>query len=372
MGENALKNSGDQISKMGNKALIITGKNITKSGILKKLTDLLDDNSILYSIFNEITGEPTDEMIMQSVCAYEKEKCDFIIGLGGGSPLDSAKACAAMSVLDGEISDYLGKEISGDLPPLILIPTTSGTGSEVTKFTIITDTKKDVKMLLKGESLLPSLAIIDPSLSISSPKKVTSATGIDALTHAVEAYTSVKATPLTNTLALSAIKRIFKYLPIAYADGNNQQARNEMAMASYEAGLCINNSSVTVVHGMSRPIGALFHVPHGFSNAMLIVDCLEYVIDGCYSCFATIAREIGAADNNCKDDEASKAFIVKLKELIKTVEIPSIVEYGIDKDVFIAASDKMATDAIASGSPSNTQKKLDKNDIIEIYKNVIN
>lgn len=367
MGENALKDSGKKISEFGKKALIITGKHITKSGILKKLTDILDENNLTYSIFNDITGEPTDAMIVESVKAYKNENCDFIIGIGGGSPLDSAKACAAMSSLDGEISDYTGKEITGDFPPFVLIPTTSGTGSEVTKFTIITDTKTDVKMLLKGEKLLPSLAIIDPSLSYSAPKNVTSATGIDALTHAVEAYTSIKATPVTDVFALSSIKRIFKYLPKAYEDGSDKTARFEMALASYEAGLCINNSSVTVVHGMSRPIGALFHVPHGFSNAMLIVDCLEYVIDGCYSRFATIARAIGASSEDYSDEEAAKSFIVELKKLINTVEIPSIKEYGINQEDFKNRIDKMATDALASGSPSNTRKTLEKQDLINIY-----
>ncbi len=371
MGENSLMESGKQIAKLGEKALIITGKHITKSGILKKLTDLLDSNSVEYFVFNEIIGEPTDKMIVEAVDAYKHEYCDFIIGIGGGSPLDSAKACAAMSKLDGEISDYSGKDIVGNFPPLVLIPTTAGTGSEVTKFTIITDTKKDVKMLLKGDDLLPNIAIIDPSLTHSVPKEVTAATGIDALTHAVEAYTSKKATPITDILALSSIKRIFKYLPIAYIDSNDVTARNEMALASFEAGICINNSSVTVVHGMSRPIGALFHVPHGISNAMLICDCLDYVLDGCYARFANIARVIGASTYDDNDEIAAIKFIVQLKKLLKMVEIPSIREYGINMDKFLSSVDKMASDAIASGSPSNTRKYLEKEDIIEIYRTAL-
>jgi len=371
MGENALENSAEKIAKIGSKALIITGKHITKSGILAKLTAILEAKSVLYSVFNDITGEPTDEMIIEAVSAYKKEKCDFIIGIGGGSPLDSAKACAAMAVSDGKISDYAGKEITGDLPPLVLIPTTAGTGSEVTKFTVITDTKTEVKMLLKGEVLLPALAILDSSLSYSAPQKVTSATGIDALTHAVEAYTSKKATPVTDVFALSAIKRIFTYLPIAYKDGSDKKARSEMALAAYEAGICINNSSVTVVHGMSRPIGALFHVPHGFSNAMLIVNCLNYALDGCYDRFATIARHIGVALSESSDKNAAEAFITALKDLIKVVEIPSLQGYGIDMQKFATSIDKMATDALASGSPSNTRKQLEKEDVVAIYNSLI-
>jgi alcohol dehydrogenase class IV len=226
-------------------------------------------------------------------------------------------------------------------------------------------------MLLKGDDLLPTLAIVDPSLTLTVPREVTAATGIDALTHAVEAYTSKKATPITDILALSAIKRIFKNLPIAYIDSDDVTARNEMSLASFEAGICINNSSVTVVHGMSRPIGALFHVPHGISNAMLICDCLDYVLDGSYTRFANIARVIGASNDDDNDEIAAIKFIIQLKKLLKMVEIPSIREYGIDMDDFLSSVDKMASDAIASGSPSNTRKYLEKEDIIEIYKNAL-
>src|SRR5574344_228227 len=174
----------------------------------------------------------------------------------------------------GNLSDFSGRSIENPIPPLVAIPTTAGTGSEATKFTVITDTKKDIKMLLKGDPLIPKLAIVNYEFGISAPKKVTAATGLDALTHAVEAFTSRKANPITDDIAISAIKRIVKYLPIAYQDGDNKIAREQMAIASLEAGVCINNSSVTLVHGMSRPIGALFHVPHGMSNAMLLCTCL--------------------------------------------------------------------------------------------------
>ena len=215
-GSGALDQCEMTIKGYGKKAFIVTGKVVTKSGILKKLTDRLDTWGIEYEVFNEIIGEPTDEMIVEGVKAYKKAGCDFTIGIGGGSPLDSAKAIMAMTVLDGEIADYIGKELEGEFPPLVLIPTTAGTGSETTKFTVVTDTKKDIKMLLKGEKLLPTLAVVDYELTISAPKGVTAATGMDALTHAVEAYTSRKANPLTDMYALSAIKRIFKYLPKAY------------------------------------------------------------------------------------------------------------------------------------------------------------
>lgn len=366
-GSNALEQCETVIKEFGKRAFIVTGKNVTKSGILKKLTEQLDAWKIEYEVFNEIVGEPTDEMIEQGVAAYQKAGCDFCIGIGGGSPLDSAKAIIAMTVLKGKIADYIGKEIIGEFPPLVLIPTTAGTGSETTKFTVITNTKSNVKMLLRGDKLLPKLAIVDYELTMSAPESVTAATGMDALTHAVEAYTSRKANPLTDMYALSAIKRIFKYLPKVYKDGSNKKAREEMAMAAFEAGVCINNSSVTIVHGMSRPIGALFHVAHGISNAMLIKECLTFAVSGCYDRFADIARKIGVAGYETADEVAAEAFLEALGRLCETCGIPTLEEYGIDKEKFDAIVDKMATDALASGSPGNTIKEVSKEDIAEIY-----
>lgn len=367
MGEGALEQSENIIKSFGKKALIVSGKNVTKMGTVKIITDCLEKWEIDYLIFNEITGEPTEVMIEAGVKSYKEGECDFCIAVGGGSPLDSGKAIVAMTKLEGEISDYMGQTMEGKFPPLVLIPTTAGTGSEATKFTVITDSKKDIKMLLKGEALLPDLAIIDAKFSLTSPKGVTAATGMDALTHAVEAYTSRKANPLTDTFALSSIKKIFKYLPLVYKNGEDKKAREEMAIAAYEAGVCINNSSVTIVHGMSRPIGALFHVPHGISNAMLIKECLSYVLDGSYERFGEIGRAIGAADESKSDKEASEAFLDKLSELCKVCEIPTLKEYGIDKDEFNKFVDKMAQDAMNSGSPSNTIKEVSKDDLLKIY-----
>ena len=367
IGEDALQASEAAIKTLGKKAFVVTGKHVTKAGIVKILTDLLKKWGIDEAVFSDITGEPTDKMIAAGVEAYKAAGCDFLIAIGGGSPLDSAKAIAAMSVLGGQVSDYMGKEIEGDFPPLVLIPTTAGTGSEATKFTIITDTENDVKMLLKGDALLPDLAVVDPVFTLTAPQNITAATGMDALTHAVESYTSRKGNALTDMYALDAIKRIFLYLPAAYNDGSDQKARKEMAIAAYEAGVCINNASVTLVHGMSRPIGALFHVPHGISNAMIMKECLGYVLDGCYERFANIARTIGAAEVSDDDKEAAERFLEKLAELCSQLNIPTLEAYGIKKDVFDSYVDKMAQDAMTSGSPSNTIKAVSKQDLIEIY-----
>lgn len=368
VGTNVLGEAAPLLKKMGNKAFIVTGRHVAVSNMMKQLTALLDENGIDCVIFDGITGEPTDTMIENGVEMLKSSGCDFIIGIGGGSPLDSAKAIAAMAVNEDSIADYNGKEITGEILPLAAIPTTAGTGSEATKFTVITDSEKGIKMLLKGDVLVPKLAIVDSSFTVGAPKSVTSATGLDALTHAVEAYTSRKAFSMTDTLAVSAVKRIMKYLPIAYREPDNSLAREQMSIAALEAGICINNSSVTIVHGMSRPIGALFHVPHGMSNAMLLKECLSFAVSGAYEKFANLGRETGVASDSDSDETAAEKFIDSLQNICDVCEIPTLEQYGIDRDEYYSKISKMATDAVASGSPANTVKEVTVDDCIEIYK----
>lgn len=370
-GSGAIENSIKYLVTMGKKPLIVTGRIVSELDAFKMLVSRLSENGLECVVFKNITGEPTDVMIDEGLKAYRENNCDFLIGMGGGSPLDAIKAITVLNVCGGKLSDYMGKEISGKFPPMAAIPTTAGTGSEATKFTVITDAETDVKMLLKGAALLPDLAIVDYTNTISSPKSITASTGLDALTHAVEAYTSKQAQPLTDALALSAVKRIFKYLPVAYADGENEEARYEMSIAALEAGICINNSSVTIVHGMSRPIGALFHVPHGLSNAMLLCKCMEFAKDGATERFAELSRAVGtaaAADNDCI---AANKFISGLLDICRQCEVPTITDYRIDTDKFTSAIPKMTSDALASGSPANTRKNVSEYDIAAIYKALI-
>ena len=369
-GENALNESKAYLKSFGKRVLIVTDKVMTDLGNVKVLTDVLDGENIEHVLYNEINSEPTDTMIEKGVKLYKENQCDFLIGLGGGSPIDSTKAIGAMITNEGKISDYMGREIEKELPPFAVIPTTAGTGSEATQFTIITDTKNDVKMLLKGANLLPNLAIVDPRFTMTAPAKITAATGLDALTHAIEAYTSRKAQPLSDSFAVSAVKRIFKYLPIAFDTPKDLKAREEMSIAALEAGIAFNNSSVTIVHGMSRPIGALFHVPHGLSNAMLLEVCFTYVVDGAYDRFAQLAKEINIANDNMSDEEAAKAFIDEVVKLMVKLEIPTLEEFGVDKTKFFDNIEKMAADAMESGSPSNTRKIIEVDDVIKIYNNL--
>ena len=368
-GTGALEAAAASMAKMGKKALIVTDPMMLELGNCAKVEKVLQDAGIAYSIFSNITGEPTDLMVKEGVAQYRAEGCDFLVGLGGGSPLDTMKSIGVLASDGGEdITAYMGQVISVAMPPMVAIPTTAGTGSEATQFSIINDTTNNVKMLLKGGVMLPELAIVDPQFTMTAPPRVTVNTGLDALCHAVEAFTSRKAQTMSDTFAVSAVKRIFKFLPVAYKDGKNEEARVEMAIASLEAGISFNNSSVTLIHGMSRPIGALFHIPHGMSNAILMNVCLRFAVSGAYDRFGQLGREIGAADTKDDDKTAAEKFLAALDELTTVLDAPTLAAAGVDKDQFFSCIDKMAHDAMVSGSPQNTKRDMTEEDVKELYK----
>ena len=370
-GEGALEQAASAIAGCGSRALIVTDPVMVKLGNVSSVTEMLKKAGVGYVVFEGVTGEPTDQMVEAGKEAWDSGKCDFLVAVGGGSPIDTMKAIGVVAVNGGSINDWYGKEITGDLPPMAAIPTTSGTGSEATQFTIITNTETDIKMLLKGKPLMPDIAVDDPRFTMTAPPAITAATGLDALCHAAEAYTSRKAQPMTDTLAISAVKRIFQYLPICYSKGEDAQARMQMSLAALEAGIAFNNASVTVIHGMSRPIGALFHVPHGVSNAMLLPACFAYVYREAADRFADVGRAIGAADSKDADMDAAEKFIHACEELCRFCHIPTPEEYGIGRIDFLERIPKMTQDALASGSPANTRKKLLAEDIETIYRSVL-
>lgn len=358
--------------KLGKKALIVADPMMVKLGNVDKVKAVLTKQSVEFDEYSDITGEPTDVMVEAGVKKYKETNCDFLIAIGGGSPIDTMKAIGAVITNGGEIDDYMGKTIEKKTPTLVAIPTTAGTGSEATQFTIINNTKQNIKMLLSGKVLIPSIAIIDPQFTLTAPKSVTAATGLDALCHATESYTSRKAQALSKSFSVSAIKRILKYLPICYKDGSNEEAREQMSIAALEAGIAFNNASVTIIHGMSRPIGALYHVPHGLSNAMLIKECFSFALDGAYKEFSDLAKEVGVALNSDDDITAAKKMLEAINNLVETCKVSTLQEFGVNKEDFINNIPKMAKDAIDSGSPANTLKECTKEDLEEIYLKVIN
>ena len=358
--------------KLGKKALIVADPMMVKLANVDKVKAVLEKQGVEFAEYTDITGEPTDVMVEAGVKKYKESNCDFLIAIGGGSPIDTMKAIGAVVGNGGEIDDYMGKTIEKKTPTLVAIPTTAGTGSEATQFTIINNTKENIKMLLSGKVLIPSIAIIDPQFTLTAPKSVTAATGLDALCHATESYTSRKAQALSKSFSVSAIKRILKYLPICYEDGSNVEAREQMSIAALEAGIAFNNASVTIIHGMSRPIGALYHVPHGLSNAMLIKECFSFALDGAYKQFGDLAKEVGVAPSSDDDITAAGKMLEAINNLVEICKVSTLQEFGVNKQDFINNIPKMAKDAIDSGSPANTLKKCTKEDLEEIYLKVIN
>ncbi|NHN29033.1 iron-containing alcohol dehydrogenase [Paenibacillus agricola] len=353
---------------LGKKALIISDPIMEQIGVVAECQRYLEAVSLVFATFTGVPSEPTDAYVNEALELCRKEQCDLIITVGGGSCIDTAKAVAVMMTNTGYIGDYRGANPFKQAPlPLIAIPTTAGTGSEVTKVTVIIDTVNDVKMMISQPELLPRVAIVDPLLTLSCPPHVTAATGLDALCHAVEAYLSRKAHPLTDTLALGAITRIMSHLPTAYEQGADLIAREQMAIGSMMAGAAFSNASVTLVHGMSRPIGALFHVPHGISNAMLLAAVLEFTRPAAERKLAEIGRMIWPHLTGDSDERLADAFISEIKRLCKQLNIPNLRGWGIDEQRFTKLLPKMAADAILSGSPGNNQRVPTEQELTQLY-----
>lgn len=367
-GSGAAEECISYIPETGGKALLVTSACNVELGQTACITEALERAGMTCCIYDQVNQEPTDRMVEEGVRMYREEQCTYLIAVGGGSAIDVMKAVGLLISNTGHIADYMGKKkASRPLPFMMAVPTTAGTGSEATQYTIITDTKRDIKMLIGMKELMPDLVLLLPELTCTVPQEVTVSTGMDALIHALEAFLSKKAQPLSDSFAISAMKRIVCNLPLVYADGSNRHARKEMAYAALEAGIAFNNSSVTLIHGMSRPVGALFHVPHGLSNAMLLRECLHFMADGAEERLAVLAKAVYAEKADGTDREKTEALLKGLLDLCEFCKIPTLGEYGIEKKEFMSRTDKMAEDAFASGSPQNLRKNVEKKDIISIY-----
>jgi alcohol dehydrogenase class IV len=369
-GSGSSEKVGEESKKLGvKKGLIVTDEVLSKLGMLDGVKKSLSESKIQFAIYDKISTEPTVDYVKEGLKTYKENSCDFLLAVGGGSAIDTAKAIAVMVTNPGSIEDYKGlNKIPGKGVPLIAIPTTGGTGSEVTVFTIITDTKTDVKMLIGSPFIMPQVAIVDPLLTLSCPRGLTAAVGIDALTHAIEAYVSVKAQPMSDIFCLSAIELISGNLRQAWANGNNVEAREKTMLGALQAGIAFSNASVALVHGMSRPIGAYFHVAHGASNAALLGVVAEFSLIGNPTRYAHIARAMGENITGLNDLEAAQLAAKAIKQLIKDIKIPSLKALGVEKEKLDQLAPRMAEDAIASGSPGNNPRQATKDEIVELYK----
>ncbi len=374
VGGGAVAEVADVLAKFGlSRPLIVTDPFMVSSGLVRRVTDPLQAAGITADIFSDTIPEPTDTVVYAGVAVLNSGQYDCLIGFGGGSPIDTAKAMAILAPAENGMRAYkVPHQADRAGLPVIAIPTTAGTGSEATRFTVITDAAADEKMLIAGLGALPLAAIVDYQLTFTVPKRVTADTGVDSLTHALEAYVSRRANPTSDALALSAMQLIGTHLRTAYHTPDDAAARGGMMLGAMQAGMAFSNSSVALVHGMSRPIGAHFHVPHGLSNAMLLPAITRFGLEQAEHRYAAASRTIGFAMPADSDSLACTKLAEGLDTLNAELGVPTPRAYGIDAAAWEAKLPLMAQQALASGSPANNPRVPSADDIVALYRAVFN
>jgi alcohol dehydrogenase class IV len=349
------------------RVLVVSDRNIIDLAPVKEILSDLALAGVETTTFVDIPGEPTTTQVDAGLVALRQAGAGLVLAIGGGSVLDTGKAIAAMASNPGRIADYMGRDkLVANPLPLVSVATTAGTGSEVTRYTIITDEATDVKMLITDWRLMPRVAVADPLLTLGMPRWVTASTGIDALTHAIEAYVGRRATPTSDLFALGAIRDIFDNLLSAWQTGD-LAARAAMMRGSLYAGIAFSNASVALVHGMSRPIGAYFHVPHGLANAMLLPEIMAYSLTGAPERYRDVAVAMGVGSASDDAMASGQAAAAAVATLCRQIEIPTLREAGIDEARLRALAPRMAIDAVASGSPSNNPLVPNETEIASLY-----
>ena len=362
--------TGELALKAGlKKALVITDSFLVDKPVFKEVVESLAKAGVSAEIFCDISAEPTDTIVYNAANKLQTSGCDGIVAVGGGSCIDTAKAVSVFATNGGKISDFQGYgKVKKQGLTLIVLPTTAGTGSEVTRVTIIQDLDRNVKMMCLDNAFMPNIALVDYEMTMSMPPALTSFVGIDALTHAIEALVSRKANPITDLYAEAAISLISNSLMTVYNTPSDQDAREKMMRASTYAGIAFSNASVCAVHGMSRPIGAYFHVPHGLSNAFLLPVVMANSIPGNFAIYARVAKAMGVASENDSNELAANKGLARVNELNALLHIPNMKDYGIPEDKYLNNLQKMAQDALDSGSPNNNPRLFTRDELVEIYK----
>ncbi len=350
---------------------LVVDRYLIESGLIERILAPLDIAGTTYRLFTDIVPDPTVAAVRTGLAALAEDDYDCVVGIGGGSAIDTAKAIAVFSVHGGEPSSYKAPHIQ-DAPglPVIAIPTTAGTGSEATRIMVVTDETTDEKMLCAGLAYLPVAALVDYELTLTKPERLTVDTAIDSLTHAIEAYVSRRANPFSDGMAILAMRNIAGNIRIVVADPANRAAREALMLGATQAGIAFSNASVALVHGMSRPIGAFFHVPHGLSNAMLLPVVTEFSSGAALARYADCARAMGFAS----DREGNQAAVARLhgalRDLNRELNVPTPRSFGIGEARWLAAIDQMATQALASGSPGNNPRVPEHAEIVALYEKV--
>lgn len=328
-----------QLHEMNAKSVfIVTDTTLIELGIINTLTDALSAANIRYCIFDQVTPDPSIEIIHNGVYLYRENQCDSFIAIGGGSVMDCAKGVAASVTKNTNIANLKGLfRIRKPLPVFIAIPTTAGTGSEATLVAVITNAKKKQKFTVIDPVLVPDIAIIDPLLMITLPAKITAETGMDALTHAIESYSGLHSTALTKAYSGDAVKRIFHYLPRAYKNSNDIEARKEMSIASFNAGVAFTRTSIGYVHAISHQLGGFYHIPHGLANAVILPHIMDFSFNSAINSYAELAIIAGLASTKESTLEAAKKLILGVNELNNQLNIQSTFEELNIEDITILA-----------------------------------
>ena len=368
-GAGSVDTVGELLTTLGvARPLVVTDGFLVSTGVAERVADALRAVGMEPAVFGDTIPDPTTDSLEAGLNSIRAHGADSIIALGGGSPIDTAKALSVLAVRGGHMRELKAPyHFNGQALPVIAVPTTAGTGSEVTQFTIITDSQTNEKMLCAGPGYLPRAAVVDYELTLSMPPRLTADTGIDALTHAIEAYVSRKANPISDAYALAAISRIGRFLRRAYLDGGDRVAREEMMTAATLAGMAFSNASVALVHGMSRPLGAHFQIAHGMANAMLFAEITAFSVQSAVGRYATCAREFGVANEADTDADAADQLVAALRSLAIELEVPTPARRGIERNDWDALVPVMATQALASGSPDNNPLVPSAEQIEQLY-----
>ena len=375
IGGGALDQTAEALQQLGlSRPAILTDAFLAGSGVLDRLTDGLSRGAVAARSWTGITPDPTIAVVDAAADFVREGAHDCVIGLGGGSAIDTAKAVAVLAGQSGRDIRALKAPHQENTPslPIIAIPTTAGTGSEATRFTIVTDTANDEKMLCTGLAFMPTLAVVDYELTLTKPLRLTADTGIDALVHAIEAYVSRAANPFSDGMAMAAMRALWGNLYRVCDDPGDRAAREAMMIGSLQAGIAFSNASVALVHGMSRPIGAHFHVAHGLSNAMLLPVVTAWSAPAALTRYADCARAMGVAGGVAGIGEGDQAAVARLIEALgeanRRLAVPTPRKYGIDPARWNALLPLMAEQALASGSPANNPRVPDAEAIIALYR----
>ena len=366
-GEGCVKETGELAKGLGTKkAMIVTDSFLAQSGMAADVQEILKGSGVESVVFDNVQPNPTDISVAEGVELFKKENCDTLISLGGGSPHDCCKAIGVVATNGGKINDYEGVDKSSkDMVPMIAINTTAGTAAEMTRFCIITDTERHVKMCIVDWRTTPLIAINDPAMMVGMPQSLTAATGMDALTHAIEAYVSTAANDLTDCAALKAIEMIAEYLPKAYANGADIVARDKMAYAQYLAGVAFNNASLGYVHSMAHQLGGVYDLPHGVCNALLLPYVERFNIPARAERFADIAVALGENIEGCSVREAADKAIDAIRALSKQLNIPAnLKELGVKEEDFGMMADNAKLDACQLTNPRTATRE----EVIELYR----